>query len=83
MRDLWNTRICSRRRGFSGLADCPVRLKSSGVKRLMEDAFWSQGIKKPPELGKRRHKFQADHGYRKWFKTRCELAGLCYQHPIL
>jgi hypothetical protein len=76
MRDLWNTRLCSRRRGFSGLADCPVRLKSSGIKRLMEDALWSQGIRKPLELGKRRHEFQADHGYRKWFKTQCELAGM-------
>ncbi|MGA7367814.1 MAG: hypothetical protein WBX01_01705 [Nitrososphaeraceae archaeon] len=34
MRDLWNTRMCSRRRGFPGLADMPVRLKSSGIKRL-------------------------------------------------
>jgi hypothetical protein len=30
------------------------------------------------ELGKdkRRHEFQADHGFRKWFKTRCESAGM-------
>jgi hypothetical protein len=71
MRDLWNTRICSRRRGFSGLADCPVRLKSSGIKRLMEDALWSQGIRKPLELGKRRHEFQADHRYSRICVTRC------------
>jgi hypothetical protein len=76
MRDLWNTRMCSRRRGFAGLADSPVRLKSSGIKRLMEDALWSQGIRKRLEPGKRRHEFQADHGYRKWFKTQCELAGM-------
>jgi hypothetical protein len=76
MRDIWNTRICSRRRGFAGLADSPVRLKSSGIKRLMEDALWSQGIRKPLEPGKRRHEFQVDHGYRKWFKTQCELAGM-------
>ena len=28
------------------------------------------------ELGKKRHEFQADHGFRKWFKTRCELCGM-------
>jgi hypothetical protein len=76
MRDLWNTRMCSRRRGFTGLANSPVRLKSSGIKRLMEDALWSQGIRKQLEQGKRRQEFQADHGYRKWFKTQCELSGM-------
>jgi integrase len=76
MRDLWNTRMCSRRRGTIGLANKPVRLKSSGIKRLMEDALWSQGIRKRLDPGKRRHEFQVDHGYRKWFKTQCELAGM-------
>ena len=28
------------------------------------------------ESGKKRHEFQADHGFRKWFKTRCEIAGM-------
>jgi hypothetical protein len=28
------------------------------------------------ESGKRRHEFQIDHAFRKWFKTRCELAGM-------
>lgn len=76
MRDLWNTRMCSRRRGTIGLANRPMRLKSSGIKRLMEDALWSQGIRKRLAPGKRRHEFQVDHGYRKWFKTQCELAGM-------
>jgi hypothetical protein len=76
MRDLWNTREYSRRRGRSGHPNDPVQLKSSGIKRLMEDALWSQGIRKRLELGKRRHEFQADHGYRKWFKTQCELSGM-------
>ena len=42
----------------------------------MEDALWSQGVRKRLEPGKRRHEFQTDHGYRKWFKTQCELAGM-------
>jgi hypothetical protein len=28
------------------------------------------------ENGKKRHPFQAIHCYRKWFKTRCEIAGM-------
>jgi integrase len=76
MRDLWNTRVCSRRRGAVGLVNNPVRLKSSGIKRLMEDALWSQGIRNRLKPGCRRHEFQADHGYRKWFKTRCEQSGM-------
>jgi integrase len=27
-------------------------------------------------LNGRRYEFQADHGFRKWFKTRCEIAGM-------
>ncbi|MGA9844755.1 MAG: hypothetical protein WBQ25_20835 [Nitrososphaeraceae archaeon] len=26
--------------------------------------------------GKKRHEFQAKHAFRKWFKTRCEMAGM-------
>lgn len=76
MRDLWNTTVCSRRRGTLGLANNPVRLKSSGIKRLMEDALWSQGIRKRLEPGKRRHEFQTGHGYRKWSKTQFGIAGM-------
>ena len=42
----------------------------------MEDALWTQGLRAKLESGKRSHEFQTDHGFRKWFKTRCELAGM-------
>jgi integrase len=72
MRNIWDTK-----RGFmKGLITTPKKLKSAGVKRLMEDALWAQGLRAKLELGKRRHEFQTDHGFRKWFKTRCELAGM-------
>ena len=72
MRNIWDTK-----RGFmKGLITAPKKLKSAGVKRLMEDALWAQGLRAKLELGKRRHEFQTDHGFRKWFKTRCELAGM-------
>ncbi len=72
MRQLWNTK-----KGHThGLVTAPRKLKSAGVKRLMEDALWTQGIRTKLELGKKRHEFQADHGFRKWFKTRCEISGM-------
>ncbi len=42
----------------------------------MEDALWTQGIRKKNNLKKNRYEFQTDHGFRKWFKTRCEIAGM-------
>ena len=53
-----------------------MKLKLSGIKRLMERALWAQGIRTNLKDGKKRHEFQVDHGYRKFFKTRCELGGM-------
>lgn len=52
-----------------GTAYLPKQLKSSGLKRMIERALWAQGIRKQLEKGKKRHEFQADHGFRKFFKT--------------
>ncbi len=72
MRNIWNTK-----KGYTrGLISAPIKLQSEGVKRLVEDALWTQGLRKKLESGKKRHEFQTDHGFRKWFKTRCELAGM-------
>jgi integrase len=72
MRNIWNTK-----KGYTrGLVSSPVKLKSEGVKRLVEDALWTQGLRKKLDSNKKRHEFQTDHGLRKWFKTRCELAGM-------
>jgi hypothetical protein len=43
---------------------------------LIEEALWTGGIRKKLEPDRKRHEFQAPHGFRKWFKTRCELAGM-------
>jgi hypothetical protein len=42
----------------------------------MEDALWTQGIRKKADLKRNRYEFQTDHGFRKWFKTCCEIAGM-------
>jgi hypothetical protein len=72
MRNIWNTK-----KGYTrGLVSVPIKLQSEGVKRLVDDALWTQGLRKKLESDKKRHEFQTDHGFRKWFKTRCELAGM-------
>ena len=71
LRNVWNTR-----KGFKrGLVAEPGETQASGVKRVMEDALWTQRLRNRLDPGKRRHEFQTGHGFRKWFKTRCELVG--------
>ena len=72
MRDLWDTRV----RISKGLVTIPKKLTAVGVKRLMERAIWAQGLRKKSEAGKKRHPFPTNHSLRKYFKTRCELAGM-------
>jgi hypothetical protein len=72
MRDLWDTRVAQGR----GFVTKPKKLASSGIKRLIERTIWAQGLRKKLENGKKRHPFQAIHSFRKWFKTRCEIAGM-------
>lgn len=72
MRDLWDTK----KGCIQHFITIPKKLKATGVKRLVEDALWTQGIRQKLAEGKRRHEFQANHGFRKFFKTRCEAAGM-------
>ena len=72
MRNRWD-----KKKGYTrGLISAPIKLKAAGVKRVVEDALWTQGIRTKLEANKKRHEFQSDHGFRKWFKTRCEIAGM-------
>lgn len=72
VRDLWAT-LDPR---INGAVCLPRKKKSSGIKRLIENAWYSQALRKPLQDGKTRHEFQAVHGFRKYYKTRCELAGM-------
>ena len=72
MRDLWDTQA----KISKGLVTIPKQLTSIGVKRLMERAIWAQGLRKKLEVGKKRHPVPTNHSLRKYFKTRCELAGM-------
>jgi hypothetical protein len=72
MRNLWDVTSPTGK----GIVTIPKQLKSDGIKRLMERALWAQGLRKKLSTDRRRHEFQANHSYRKWFKTRCEIAGM-------
>jgi len=72
MRNLWDVTTPTGK----GVVTIPKKLQSSGIKRLIERAYWAQGLRQKLEGNKRRHEFQTDHGFRKWFKTRCELSGM-------
>jgi hypothetical protein len=72
MRWKWDTKKGHNR----GLVTAPRKLETIGIKRLINDALWAQGVRKKSQLNGRRYDFQADHGLRKWFKTRLELSGM-------
>jgi hypothetical protein len=72
MRNLWD--VTTPQGG--GFISNPKQLKPDGIKRLVERALWAQGLRKKLNGNKRRHEFQANHSYRKWFKTRCEMSGM-------
>ncbi len=72
MRDLWDTQVAQGR----GFVTKPNKLATIGIKKLINRAIWAQGLRKKLENGKKRHPFQAIHCYRKWFKTRSEMAGM-------
>ena len=60
---------------------CNVKLDVDAVVLLdtiliTVNALWTQGLRKKLDSNKKRHEFQTDHGLRKWFKTRCQLAGM-------
>jgi integrase len=72
MRNLWNVTTPKGK----GVITLPRKLKSSGIKRLVERALWAQSIRKNLANDRRRHEIQGIHSIRKYFKTRCELAGM-------
>jgi integrase len=57
-----------------GVPNKPERLKATGVMRIINDALLVMGVRKKLEKGKgkKRHEFQADHGFRKFFNTVCD-----------
>jgi hypothetical protein len=59
----------------SGLATCPKKISYSGLLKIVDRALWTQGLRQPL-VGKKRHLYKITHGFRKYFKTQAELAGM-------
>ena len=51
-------------------------LKSVAIARILERTAWEQGIRTKLPNGGRRHPWKVADGFRKWFKTRAQLAGM-------
>jgi hypothetical protein len=71
MRDIWQTTNIDYGAKL-GLATHPKKLKSSGIKRIIERALWEQGIRQPLKKGEKRHEWKAAHGFRKFYKSHAE-----------
>jgi hypothetical protein len=71
MRDIWQTTNITYGANL-GLATCPKRLKSSGIRRLLERALWEQRLRHPLANGAKRHEWKAAHGFRKYYKSHAE-----------
>jgi hypothetical protein len=71
MRDLWQTTEMNYGAKF-GVATYPKKLKSSGIKSLLERAIRAQGLCKPLPSGTNRREWKGAHGIRKFYKSRAE-----------
>lgn len=73
MRDIWSTTdFDTFKNSTLGLVKYPERLKSSGIKSLIERAMRAQGLAKPLPIGVKRREWKSGHGYRVYFKTKAE-----------
>lgn len=80
MRDMWRTidvkgRSWKKGEGV-GLATHPKKLGYAGMKKILNRALWAQGLRNALPEGVNRHEVKEAHGYRKFFKTRAEDAGM-------
>jgi len=58
--------------GRFGLAANPKQLMPRGLKSLIQDIYFKQGIRPRLVKGQKRHEFKGLHGFRKYYKTVCE-----------
>lgn len=71
MRDLWQTTNMNYGSKL-GLATCPKKLKSTGIKRILERSLWEQGLRQTLAKGVKRHEWKAASDFRKFYKSRAE-----------
>ena len=78
MRDIWQTTNMNYWAKV-GLATAPKRLKSSGIKRLLERALWEQGIREALKEGERRHEWKASAWFPKVLQESCRAGNAPHQ----
>ena len=82
MRNIWRTSDVKRRTtndrrgGAVGLAKEPKKLEVNALARLLVRALYEQGLRESLGEGEKRHETHGSHGYRKFFKTTAEYAGM-------
>ena len=62
--------------GNRSTAQSPKALLTESVWKIIERGLKEQGIRQPLVNGAKRYEFQGAHGFRKYFKTRAEQAGM-------
>ena len=73
MRDIWSTTdFDTFKNSTLGLVKYPKKLKSSGIKSLIERAMRAQRLAKPLANGVKRREWKSGHRYRVYFKTNAE-----------
>lgn len=57
IRDTWQTTNISHSKGAyaKGLATCPKKISYSGLLKIVDRAYWTQGLRQPLSDGKKRH----------------------------
>ena len=73
MRNLWDCRGATTGKG---VATIPSKLAVNGLSALTQNAIRTQGLRTKLEPGKRRYEIRAHQGFRKYFKTHAEHAGM-------
>jgi integrase len=80
IRNIWRTvdikRTATDKGGRVGLATVPKGLSSEAIKRILIRAQVEQGIRHELPQGTRRHEWKGAHGFRKFFETYAEAAGV-------
>jgi integrase len=73
MRDIFKTTSLNYGANI-GTASLPRRLQSKSMRNMLKRAWISQGVLTVNDESK--YEFKSSHGFRKRFKTQCELAGV-------
>lgn len=76
LRDKFPTATEGERAAIRSTAKNPKKLEQTGIKKALNRALWAQGLRDLLPEGEHRHEWKMSHGFRKFFKTNAERAGM-------